>query len=65
MNMRFHKRLPILASCALLLWALSRALSLRIRTAARSRCVFAAGWTKANLVDPIVVIGDETVTKYL
>lgn len=26
---------------------------------------FAAGWTKANLVDAIVVIGDKTVTNYL
>jgi AhpD family alkylhydroperoxidase len=26
---------------------------------------FAAGWTKANLVDTIVVIGDKTVTNYL
>lgn len=26
---------------------------------------FAAGWTKANLVDVIVVIGDKTVTNYL
>jgi AhpD family alkylhydroperoxidase len=27
--------------------------------------IFAAGWTKANLVDAIVVIGDKTVTNYL
>jgi AhpD family alkylhydroperoxidase len=26
---------------------------------------FAAGWTKANLVDAIVAIGDKTVTNYL
>jgi AhpD family alkylhydroperoxidase len=26
---------------------------------------FAAGWTKANLVDAIVVIGDKTVTNFL
>jgi uncharacterized peroxidase-related enzyme len=26
---------------------------------------FAAGWTKANLIDVIVVIGDKTVTNYL
>lgn len=26
---------------------------------------FAAGWTQANLVDTIVVIGDKTVTNYL
>jgi AhpD family alkylhydroperoxidase len=26
---------------------------------------FAAGWTKGNLVDAIVVIGDKTVTNYL
>jgi AhpD family alkylhydroperoxidase len=26
---------------------------------------FAAGWTKANLVDAIVTIGDKTVTNYL
>ena len=26
---------------------------------------FAAGWTKANLVDAIVVIGDKTVSNYL
>lgn len=26
---------------------------------------FAAGWSKANLVDTIVVIGDKTVTNYL
>jgi AhpD family alkylhydroperoxidase len=26
---------------------------------------FAAGWTKANLIDAIVVIGDKTVTNYL
>ena len=26
---------------------------------------FAAGWTRANLVDAIVVIGDKTVTNYL
>ncbi|NPT43494.1 carboxymuconolactone decarboxylase family protein [Paraburkholderia sp. 1N] len=26
---------------------------------------FAAGWTKANLVDAIIVIGDKTVTNYL
>ncbi|WP_158898180.1 carboxymuconolactone decarboxylase family protein [Burkholderia sp. L27(2015)] len=26
---------------------------------------FAAGWTKANLVDTIVAIGDKTVTNYL
>jgi uncharacterized peroxidase-related enzyme len=26
---------------------------------------FAAGWTKANLVDTIVTIGDKTVTNYL
>lgn len=26
---------------------------------------FAVGWTKANLVDTIVVIGDKTVTNYL
>jgi len=26
---------------------------------------FAAGWTKANLVDTIVVIGDKTVSNYL
>ncbi|HTH95129.1 MAG TPA: carboxymuconolactone decarboxylase family protein [Rhodocyclaceae bacterium] len=26
---------------------------------------FAAGWTKANLVDAVVVIGDKTVTNYL
>ena len=26
---------------------------------------FTAGWTKANLVDTIVVIGDKTVTNYL
>ncbi|MCP2084200.1 UNVERIFIED_ORG: AhpD family alkylhydroperoxidase [Paraburkholderia sediminicola] len=26
---------------------------------------FAAGWTKANLVDTIIVIGDKTVTNYL
>lgn len=26
---------------------------------------FTAGWTKANLVDAIVVIGDKTVTNYL
>ena len=26
---------------------------------------FAAGWTKTNLVDTIVVIGDKTVTNYL
>jgi len=26
---------------------------------------FAAGWTQANLVDAIVVIGDKTVTNYL
>jgi AhpD family alkylhydroperoxidase len=26
---------------------------------------FAAGWTKGNLVDTIVVIGDKTVTNYL
>lgn len=26
---------------------------------------FAAGWTKANLVDAILVVGDKTVTNYL
>ena len=26
---------------------------------------FAVGWTKENLVDAIVVIGDKTVTNYL
>src|SRR5260370_42651089 len=26
---------------------------------------FSAGWTKENLVDPIAVIGDKTVTNYL
>jgi len=26
---------------------------------------FAAGWTKENLVDTIIAIGDKTVTNYL
>ena len=26
---------------------------------------FAAGWTKGNLVDAIVIIGDKTVSNYL
>jgi AhpD family alkylhydroperoxidase len=32
---------------------------------ARVDAFFAAGWTKENLVDAIVVIGDKTVTNYL
>lgn len=31
----------------------------------RVEAFFAAGWTKENLVDAIVVIGDKTVTNYL
>lgn len=32
---------------------------------ARVEAFFAAGWTKENLIDAIVVIGDKTVTNYL
>lgn len=32
---------------------------------ARVEAFFAAGWTKAHLVDAIVTIGDKTVTNYL
>jgi AhpD family alkylhydroperoxidase len=32
---------------------------------AHVQAFFAAGWTKENLVDAIVVIGDKTVTNYL
>jgi AhpD family alkylhydroperoxidase len=32
---------------------------------ARLQAFFDAGWTKENLVDAIVVIGDKTVTNYL
>jgi alkylhydroperoxidase family enzyme len=32
---------------------------------ARVDAFLAAGWTKGNLVDAIVVIGDKTVTNYL
>jgi uncharacterized peroxidase-related enzyme len=32
---------------------------------AQVEAFFAAGWTKANLVDTIVTIGDKTVTNYL
>jgi uncharacterized peroxidase-related enzyme len=31
----------------------------------RVEAFFAAGWTKENLVDAIVIIGDKTVTNYL
>jgi AhpD family alkylhydroperoxidase len=32
---------------------------------ARVEAFFAAGWTKENLVDAIVIVGDKTVTNYL